>query len=548
MQKCKTLARIIKSQRAPPWPSPPTADLPRVDIAHELVDCYFRTTETVYRILHVPTFKRDFEALWISDAKPNTSFLVQLKLVFAIGAATYDENFSLRASAVRWVYEALTWISEPEFKSRLGIQYLQIDALLLIARETIGIGRDSIWVSAGELLRRAMIMGLHRDPSRLPNKSIYTCEMRRRLWNTILELALQSSLTTGGAPLISLQDFDTQPPANFDDEQLTTENPVSWPESHFTQTSIAIALRNTLPVRLAVAKFLNDISSHGSYEELLRLDADLRASYRDLTRSLQTLQSSDGGPPCQFVTRMVNFIMHQYVCALHTPYFGPALRQTTYAFSRKVVVETSLKIWYAVHPASSLMGSGRANSANTPSSDRDDFARLAICGSGFCRTVALQASLLIAGELRTQLQEDEGLGPVTLRPDLLSVIEDVKVWSLRCIEAGETNIKAYLLACVVAAQIQGLMRGLSMDEIPQILVKVATEVGDTCLSIFERMVEQGQANGAVDTLPPISGDTPSDGLGDWDFAVSSSYGVLSEIAYTLTRWPTFCLTPVIRNH
>ncbi|PLB49012.1 hypothetical protein P170DRAFT_455805 [Aspergillus steynii IBT 23096] len=520
MQKCKSLARIIKSQRAPPWPSPPTADLPRVDIANELVNCYLRTTETVHRILHIPTFIRDYEALWTSEAKPSTAFLVQLKLVFALGAATYDDNFSLRSSAVRWVYEALTWISEPEFKSRIGIQFLQIDILLLIARETIGVGRDSVWVSAGELLRRGMIMGLHRDPSRLPNKSTFVSEMRRRLWNTIVELALQSSLTTGGAPLISLYDFDTQPPANFDDEQLTTDSPVPGLENHFTQTSIAIALHKTFPARLAVAKFLNDISSHGSYEELLRLDADLRASYRVLTRTLHGYESGSEPSPSQFSTRMVHFIMHQYVSALHKPYFGPALRQTAYAFSRKVVVETSLKIWYAVYPASSFTGSRSGNAAF--SSDHDDFARLAVCGSGFCRTVALQATLLIACELRTQLQEDEGLGPVTLRPDLLSVIEDVKTWCVRCIEAGETNIKAYLLGCVIAAQVQGLMRGLGADEIPQLLAKAATEAGDTSLSILERIAAQGQANGALDTLPPISLDTPSDGLGDWDLTMADA--------------------------
>ena len=106
MQRCKSLARVIKSQRAPPWPSPPKADLPSKDVADKLVDCYFRTTETIYRILHIPTFRRDYEALWMSNTKPDTAFLVQLKLVLAIGAATYDEQFSLRVSAIQWVYEA----------------------------------------------------------------------------------------------------------------------------------------------------------------------------------------------------------------------------------------------------------------------------------------------------------------------------------------------------------------------------------------------------------------------------------------------------------
>lgn len=160
MQKCKALAKIIKSRRAPSWPCPPTVDLPRKDIADGLVDCYLRTIESVYRILHVPTFKKDYETVWALDGTPDPAFMVQLKLVLAIGATTYDESFSLRASAIRWVYEAQTWISEPEFKARLNLQFLQTNILLLLAREATNVGGSMVWISAGSLLRSAIYMGL----------------------------------------------------------------------------------------------------------------------------------------------------------------------------------------------------------------------------------------------------------------------------------------------------------------------------------------------------------------------------------------------------
>jgi hypothetical protein len=82
--------------------------------------------------------------------------------------------------------------------------------------------------------------------------------------------------------------------------------------------------------------------------------------------------------------------------------------------------------------------------------DRDDLARLIICSSRFYCTVAIQATLLLAVELKTQLQEEESLGPVPLQPDLLPILNDAKTWCLQCIEARETNIKGYLLMCVVA--------------------------------------------------------------------------------------------------
>ncbi len=86
IQRCKSQAKVIKSQCAPPWPFHTQTDLLPKGIADELVDCYFRTTETIYRVLHIPSFKKDYDTLWLSETEPNPGFLVQIKLVLAIGA------------------------------------------------------------------------------------------------------------------------------------------------------------------------------------------------------------------------------------------------------------------------------------------------------------------------------------------------------------------------------------------------------------------------------------------------------------------------------
>lgn len=321
----------------------------------------------------------------------------------------------------------------------------------------------------------------------------------------------------GGPPLVSIEDFDTEPPGNFDDDQLVTEDPVPKPEDDYTQVSIAIALRKTFPLRLAITKFLNNLGSHGTYEEALRLDAELRAAYKALCRTLQGCNLSAGHSPSQFEIRVVDFLMSRYLSSIHIPFFGP-LNEPVYAFSRKVVIETSLKIWRAAYPSSSIMAA--QSRSDTVSSDREDLARLTACGSGFFRTVAFQASFIIAVELKTQLQEEESLRPVPLRPDLLAVLDDAKTWSLRCIEAGETNVKGYLLMCILAAQIKGLMQGLGKDEFPELLVKTAEEAEERCLPMLEEMAAQGQTEGTVDGLNQMSVNMPHELMEDWDFIVS----------------------------
>jgi hypothetical protein len=78
-------------------------------------------------------------------------------------------------------------------------------------------------------------------------------EMHHRLWNTILEVNLQASLSSGGSPLIMPGDFDTAPPGNFDDEQLEVTDPAAT--AGFMKITISIALRRTFQQRLALLSF-----------------------------------------------------------------------------------------------------------------------------------------------------------------------------------------------------------------------------------------------------------------------------------------------------
>ncbi|ORY19557.1 hypothetical protein BCR34DRAFT_471780 [Clohesyomyces aquaticus] len=501
IQRCKSLGRTIKSQRAPPLISPSTLDLglPSKEVIDELVNCYLGTIETVYRILHVPTFKRDYEALWATNVERNKAFLIQLKLVLAIGAATYDECFSLRTSATRWVYEAQFWLSEPESKGRLSINYLQTNLLLIFAREAVGVEEGMNWVSAGALLRTAVYMGLHRDPSHHPKRATFVTEMRRRIWNSILEVNLQTSLYSGGPPFIDLKDFDTEPPDNFDDEQLLLESAEPRPRHVLTPVSVAIALRQTFAVRLAITRFLNNLDSKCTYADALRLDTEIREAHKMLSRTLQAWSSipeTQLTTPTlsQFATRLVDCVMRRFLSALHIPFFASSLHDPTFAFSRKVVIETSLKIWYSVCPSQIQTQTQTPASAIHSPSSVDTFSRFVICAAGFFRTSAMQASCIIAAELRAQLQEEESLSPssVLARPDLLTVLEDSKTWALRCIAAGETNMKGYFCLCLMSAQTEGLMRRLSKEGIESLLADAAVASVKRCVPMLEDMAGGGR--------------------------------------------------------
>ena len=567
-KRCKALARIIKSRRAPPWPCLPTPEgtpeLPARVVADSLVECYFNTSETLLRVLHIPSFRRAYEAVWDPDHNPDPAFLVQLKLVMAMGATTYDAGFSLRPSAVRWLYEAQAWLSTPEFKHRLTLASLQANILLLIAREAAGVGEDLCWIAVGSTLRIAMYMGLHRDPASMgPVTTPLVAEMRRRLWNTVLEIALQSSINSGGPPLISLDEFDTEPPGNYDDDQLTGvqgDMPLPKPDGHFSQTTIAISLRSMFPQRLAIVKYLNNLSSRSSYAETLKLDADLREAFKNLTRTLQACKTppthdpARGQGPSDLELRSLDILLRRYYIALHSPFFAPALKEAEFAFSRRVVVESAIRLWRAAFPTPLA-----CSPDDDAGDDRSDpLARLATSGTGQFRGVVIQGFIAIAAELNALLKEEGlglGPGPAEVRPDLLMALRDYKVWSWRAIESGETNTKGYMMACLVYAQVEAARRGLGQEEAAMVVIKEAEEAEERALVFLqetERRGRQPQGEGVVEAgSDGVGGSlvaTPDLGVEDWDYMVSSGlWSVESGVVLTIDRCRMPCLTRLGRT-
>ncbi|KAI6362029.1 hypothetical protein MCOR25_006330 [Pyricularia grisea] len=528
LKRCKELARVIKKSRAPTWPTLPTFDLPPKQVCDELLECYLRTSESLYRVVHIPSFKKQYEAIWTSGPmRPNpvdidvvdaaarlkrpkstiAAFFVLLKLALAIGAAVYDERFSFRTAAIRWMYEAESWLSEPNVKSRLGIQSLQIHILLLLARDVVRVGGDTVWLSAGELLRSAIFLGLNRDPAHLPvGRKALAAEMRRRIWSTVLEISVNSAMASGGPPLISLQDFDARPPGNFDDQQLefAPAGPDVYPEpvESWTTTSLSIALRQTFPTRLAVVAFLNGFRSRRSYENTLILDKQLRTALRELQQTVSLLLDSGGDTKqTQYAIQTIEFVTHRFLIALHMPFFALSLKdRVQFTYSRQVLVESALRICQAAEPATGHEG--------------DDFARSCTTGSISNRMIIFQASLFIAVEIDVQVKENLNVdGRATLRTDMAKVPRMSRDWALRCIKCGETNVKGFCFLASLAAYSEALVERPEMErcQVAQIFCKAMEEAAETSREILQQTSDwlTSSTTGSPEALD-ATGDPSSD--------------------------------------
>ncbi|RSL84630.1 hypothetical protein CEP52_016388 [Fusarium oligoseptatum] len=550
-------------------------DIPRLT-ADRLLELYISSFEPIFPILHIPSLKDDYGRYWNDHAQVPTVFRVQLQLVLALGSCLFDDTFTLRDQASRWVNEAQLWLLTPPEKSRMTIPGIQIMILLTLARSVCGAGPDTVWVLTGLLLRTAMYMGLHRDPSKLGDgkMTVFRAEMRRRLWLSILELNLQSAYDAGGAPLISVDDYDTLPPGSLDDENLINEpeNPSlsGRTEGGTTHLSAALALAQSLPLRLKILRHANDFRAQDSYNETFRLNSELVQACHKLSQTLERLSCSPSGTITQFHVSLAELLAYRCFHTLHQPIIVRSLSDPKYYFSQKMYIDGALKIAHISglaraedtdesnvtrsSPMTALHGKHIATNERLSPYDDDPnnvqtsgdnhrglpdalFARLLTNGAGMFRNIPIQATLGIILAFVSKWGENSaerastGIGCLpgihsTRKVDfaaLGSFLNAARGWTLRRIRSGEVSIKGhYFLTCYLR-HVSAIEGDIGKDVIEESVVAGAIEAAELCLRELKSTAEaqglsfQGGSSSYDDIrLPELDMDIPEFGNGGMD--------------------------------
>ena len=229
--------------------------LPPRTVCDHLVASYFYNGEKSLRIMHLPSFLRECQQFWENQALPATpfhGFVPQLYAVMILGSC-WDKSKVLKAhlanhgvneAAVSKMIEA--WLAGLDWKRRIELSTLRTQCLLCMTHQMhLSAQVEAVWTNAVTSERMAITMGLHRDPNEFPNISIFEGEQRRRLWATIVEMDLQTSLKLGCPALVREGDYNCGPPANVDDLQLyeeMTEYPIARPIDEWTDCTLQVLL------------------------------------------------------------------------------------------------------------------------------------------------------------------------------------------------------------------------------------------------------------------------------------------------------------------
>ncbi|KAH6889279.1 hypothetical protein B0T10DRAFT_487651 [Thelonectria olida] len=451
--KSKNTARSIKLVRPTRGllSSPDLLAPPPREKSDTLANLYFASFESTHRILHIPTFWADYRRYWDYPDSVTTSLRLTILLVLAIGSSLCDyptpEDAIRNAELVHhWIYAAETWLAGPLEKDRVDLAGLQIYCLTLVARQIFSIGGDTVWMSTGSLIHRAMQIGLHRDPQNLPGKpmSVLQTEVRRRLWGTILELVVQASLDARMPPRISFDEFDTQLPSNVDDVEIDESTTVapSHPPDHFTTTSIQLALLGSIPVRLRILNLLNKFDAETSYQDILALSSELTEA---LHMNNCLMKDTQGSTP--FHRNLLDYLVRRFMIPLHFFFSNQARTNPVYYVSIRLSVDAALAIM-------------------SPEPDAA-FSRLMASGGGLFREGLRVIMVAVGLELLIHVQAQRLDGTLhrtsQYRQLLKQSIRDMMVLAEERIHQGETNVKSHMFLNMILGQVEAIETDSSVE-------------------------------------------------------------------------------------
>ncbi|CAG9997136.1 unnamed protein product [Clonostachys byssicola] len=273
----QTLHLYAPADQRTPFPldtdSRNTPEASSADISRYLDD-YFKIYHSSYPILHEGTFRARLSG---ALAKPRDgSWPLLYNIVVAIGAFVGATDAS--DSDIPFYKKARQSLTM-DVLEKGSLSYVQ--GLVLMANYLQKRNKpNSSFVLIGIGWSMALAIGLHREFF-LPSSSLFTMEIRRRVWWAIFVFVSGAQLTLGRPPA-SLVGVNVRPPSNLDDQDLAVDmeslpSPKDGPStaSCLAQHARLAQIANMVQIELLA----NQIPSH---DRAVALDRSIAQWHKDL--------------------------------------------------------------------------------------------------------------------------------------------------------------------------------------------------------------------------------------------------------------------------
>ncbi|ROV99924.1 hypothetical protein VMCG_06160 [Cytospora schulzeri] len=275
--------------------------LPPRTLVLDLVDNYMATYEKSHRLLHPAQFQRELLDFYAAPEDAPANWVAQLLMMLALSTKSAPQRLvdmlekstrdSISRNFLQW---AEAFLRRSPYVNLPDLCTVRTLCMMAIAK---GLDVDTpahsrgLWGLVGFVVRLAMTMVLHRDPSSYSEIPAYVAEMRRRVWSTVMFLDLDAAIESGLPPSVRPGDSDTAIPLNVNDAQLSTSPSqvqtnstlmaLSQPRSNWTDSSFQIRLAESYPIVSKVLSIVNSTKPDMDSQTVEECDRKLRDILRE---------------------------------------------------------------------------------------------------------------------------------------------------------------------------------------------------------------------------------------------------------------------------
>jgi len=175
----------------------------------------------------------------------------------------------------------------------------------------------------GVIVRAAINMGYHREPSQSSSISVLQAEYRRRVWFSVISMDDVASFFVGFPRMMPSIYSDTSEPRNIHDWELSDETTVLPPSRPLTEPTPAtyLIVKGRLFRALGRITDFSNTPSLGSYDTVLEIDNDLQEAYHNIPAHMMEHDETGNVTPLRRKSDLSNFLLdsmyHQGMCTLH---------------------------------------------------------------------------------------------------------------------------------------------------------------------------------------------------------------------------------------
>ncbi|KAK3291096.1 uncharacterized protein B0H64DRAFT_446343 [Chaetomium fimeti] len=314
-------------------------------------------------ILHKPTFMREYNEHWENQSRTSFIWLGLLFSILGITMLAYHQHGE--PPKYKGVSEPLFQLYRIRTSQCLlsgditkclpyTVGTLRFNATAELNRQDDN--RRGLWIMSAVVVRAAINMGYHRDPSRIRGISALQAEYRRRVWYSVNSMDDMASFLGGFPRMTSAISADTAEPRNLHDWELSPDTSVVPPSRPLTESTLAtyLIIKGRLFRALGRVADFNSAPTLGSYETLREVDGALQEAYQGLelmstTAAPAAVGNGDGRKAGASADNMFPYfgmlgMYHSGVCTLHRRFMAKARGNTQFGLSRERCIASALAL------------------------------------------------------------------------------------------------------------------------------------------------------------------------------------------------------------